>query len=129
MGKRRKKKVYSTRDSFRKICQGMTPEGNTPDSVDVTPCDINLRAVFLRTKGGAPNESSRVFAENLVGLGFLKSASYIESIPTHEKLFAVGKSGPNATSNLIFLGLGWPWVGEFVGLIIILTCFLISRKW
>ena len=24
-------------------------------------------------------------------------------------MFAVGKSGPNATFNLIFLGLGWPW--------------------
>ena len=26
---------------------------------------------------------------------------------------------PNATFDLIFLGLGWPWVGEFVGFIII----------
>ena len=41
----------------------------------------------------------------------------------HEKIFAVGKSGPIATFNLFFLGLGWPWVGEFVGFIIILTCF------
>ena len=39
----------------------------------------------------------------------------MKPIPTHEKIFAVGKSGPNATFNLIFLGLGWPWVGEFVG--------------
>ena len=57
---------------------------------------------------------TRVFADNLVGLGF-SSVSYIKPILTHEKLFAVGKSGPNATFNLIFLGLGWPWVGEFVG--------------
>ena len=35
----------------------------------------------------------------------------------------MGKSGPNATFNLISLGLGWPWVGEFVGLIIIFTGF------
>ena len=28
----------------------------------------------------------------------------------------MGKGGPNATFNLMFLGLGWPWVGEFVGL-------------
>ena len=28
-----------------------------------------------------------------------------------EILFAVGKIGPNATFNLIFLGLGRPWVG------------------
>ena len=65
----------------------------------------------------------RVFAENLVGLGFLESVSYIEPIPTHENLFAVGKSGPTATFNLIFLGLGWPWVGEFVDFIIIFICF------
>ena len=25
--------------------------------------------------------------------------------------------------NLIFLGLGWPWVGEFVGFMTIFTCF------
>ena len=30
---------------------------------------------------------------------------YLKSIPTHEKLFAVGK-GPNTTFDLIFLGLG-----------------------
>ena len=34
----------------------------------------------------------RVFAENLVGLGFLQFVSYIQSIPIHEKLFAVGKA-------------------------------------
>ena len=28
-----------------------------------------------------------------------------------------------ATFNLIFLGLVWPWVGEFVGFMIIFTCF------
>ena len=54
---------------------------------------------------------NRVFAENLAGLGFLYSVSYMKSIPTHEKLFAVGKSDPNATANLIVswvrLALGW----------------------
>ena len=45
----------------------------------------------------------------------------------------MGKSGPNATFNLFCLGLGWPWVGEFVGFIIFFICFpaqqnLISRK-
>ena len=45
----------------------------------------------------------------------------------------MGKSGPNATFNLIFLGLGWPWVGEFDGFIVILSCFsrqhhLVYRK-
>ena len=41
------------------------------------------------------------------------------------KIFAVGKSGRIATFNLFFLGLGWPWVGEFFGFIIIVTgtCF------
>jgi len=46
----------------------------------------------------------RVFAEILVG-------TYIKSIPTHEKRFAVGKSGPNATLNLLFswVGLALAW--------------------
>ena len=66
---------------------------------------------------------SSVFAENLVGLGFLYSVSYIKPIPTQEKIFAAGKSGPNVTFNRIFIGLGWPWVGEFVGFIIIFTRF------
>ena len=69
----------------------------------------------------------------MIGLGFLHSISYIKSILSHEKVFAVGKSGPNATFNLIFPGLGWPWVGEFDGFIIIFTCFptiqnLVYRK-
>ena len=33
------------------------------------------------------------------------------------------KSGPNASFRLFFLGLGWPWAGEFVGFIMIFTCF------
>ena len=40
------------------------------------------------------------------------SVSYIKPILTHEKLFAVGKSGPNATSDLVFLG---GWVGLVLG--------------
>ena len=75
----------------------------------------------------------RTFAGNLVGLGFLQSVSYTKPISTHETIFAVGKSGPNATFNLIFLGLGWPRVGGFVGLIIMFRCFpnqqnLVNRK-
>ena len=35
------------------------------------------------------------------------------------------KVAQNATINLFFLGLGWPWVGEFVGFIIIFTLSLI----
>ena len=51
------------------------------------------------------------------GLGFLYHVSYIKPIPAHEKilLVAVGKSGPNAIFNPFIVGLGWPWVGEFVG--------------
>ena len=48
--------------------------------------------------------NSMVFAENLIELGFLQSLSYIKQIPTHKKIFAVGKSGPNAAFNLVFLG-------------------------
>ena len=33
------------------------------------------------------------------------------------------KSGLSATFDLIFLGLGWPWVVEFVGFIVIFICF------
>ena len=47
---------------------------------------------------------------------------------THEKLISVGKSGPNAIFNPIFIGLGWPWVGEFVGFIIILTHFVTQHN-
>ena len=43
------------------------------------------------------------------------------------------KVASNATLNLLFLGLGWPWVGEVVVLIMIFICFptrhnLESRK-
>ena len=47
-----------------------------------------------------------MFAENLVGLSFLYSISYIKSISTHKKIVAAGKSGPNATLNLFCLGVG-----------------------
>ena len=35
----------------------------------------------------------------------------------------MGKSGPNATLNLFFLGLGWRWVGESVGFILLFMFF------
>ena len=35
----------------------------------------------------------------------------------------MGKSDPNATINLIYLGLGWPWVGEVVGFVIFFIFF------
>ena len=46
------------------------------------------------------------------------SVSYIKLVPTHEKKIAVGKSGPNGhflTYFCLGFGLGWSWVGEFVG--------------
>ena len=50
---------------------------------------------------------TRVFAYNFGWVGcFLWFVSYIKSIATHEKVFAVGKSGSSATFTLIFLG-GW----------------------
>ena len=51
-----------------------------------------------------------VLADNFVGLGLLQSASYKKSIPTHEKLFAVGKAAqmPLLTSFL----LGWVGLGS-----------------
>ena len=52
-----------------------------------------------------------------------------QSQPT-KKCFAVGKSGPNSTLNQIFRGLGWPWVGVFVGfIIIIIHVFQPNRTW
>ena len=39
--------------------------------------------------------------------------------------YNIQSSGPKATFNLVFIGLGWPWVGELVCFIIvfIFTCF------
>ena len=67
-----------------------------------------------------------MLAENLVSWVRLVTCFLHEILPTHEKMFAVGKSGPNATFKIVLLGLGWPWVGEFVGFIIIFTCFPIQ---
>ena len=52
--------------------------------------DMERGDVFLPTSGAI-----RVLADNSVGLDFLQSVSYIKSIPTHEKIFAVyGKKWP-----------------------------------
>ena len=52
----------------------------------------------------------------LVGFRFSVSYIYIKSIPTHEKLFAVGKKVAQWLKchflSRFFLGLSWPWVGE-----------------
>ena len=59
---------------------------------------------------------------NLVGLGFLQSASYIKSQPTKTYLLRE-KVVQAPLFNLIFLGLGWPWAADFVGFMIIFTRF------
>ena len=43
-------------------------------------------------------------------------------MPTHEKLFAVGKMAQMPLLTSVFLGSVGPWVGEFVGFIIIVIC-------
>ena len=48
--------------------------------------------------------------------------------PNPRKIFAVGKSGQNATLNLIFLGLDWPWVEEFVGFMVMFICLLTKQN-
>ena len=68
--------------------------------------------------------------EFLVGLGFLQSVSYIKPIPTHEKKSLWENVVQMPLFNLTFLGLGWPWVGEFVGFIVISRCvFQPNRIW
>ena len=55
----------------------------------------------------------------------MQSVSYTTPIPNPRKIICcVGKSGPIATFHLIFLG-GWVGLGlgEFVGFIVIFTCF------
>ena len=53
----------------------------------------------------------------MVGLGFLQSVSY-----TKKGICCVKKSDPSCHFfNLIFLGLGWPWVGALVGFMVIPT--------
>ena len=50
--------------------------------------------------------------------------SYTKPIPTHEKLPSCGKTvAQMPLLTKYFLGLGWPWVGEFVGFIMIFACF------
>ena len=55
---------------------------------------------------------NRVFAENLVGLCFLQSVSYVKPILTHEKKKCSGEKGAQNASFVTFffwvgLALGW----------------------
>ena len=65
-------------------------------------------------------------------LGFLVCFLY-KINPNPRKNIFCEKTWPNATFDLVFLGLSWPRVGEFVGFIVIFICFptqqnLVNRK-
>ena len=63
-----------------------------------------------------------------LGWGFLVVCFLYKTNPNPpKKTNPVGKSGPNATFNLIFLGLGWSWVGEFDGFTIPFVLFPIQQ--
>ena len=69
---------------------------------------------------------SRVFTENSVGLDFLflVVCFLYETNPNPRKNICLcEKVVQTPLFNLIFLGVGWPWVGEFDGFIILLVCF------
>ena len=55
-----------------------------------------------------PNRQIRtwVLAENLFGLGLLQSVFLYKTNPNPRRLFAVGKSDPDATFGRIFSGVG-----------------------
>ena len=55
-------------------------------------------------------------------VGFLVFCFLYKTNPNPRKKKNCRKKCPNATFNLMFLGLGWPWVGEFVGFMIIFVC-------
>ena len=76
---------------------------------------------------------NRVLAENFGWVRLLVACFLYKTNPNAPKnTLAVGKGGPIATFNLIFLGSGWSWVGESVGFIIMVICFptqhLVNRK-
>ena len=86
--------------------------------------DLETTAVTFPQNGTQPLDTTIVRQYGLCGeFGWVRllvvCSPYEKPIPTNQKIFAVGKSGPNATFNLFFLGLGWPYVGDFVGFIII----------
>ena len=61
-------------------------------------------------RDGVTRDNS-VYAANLVGLGFLRSVSYIKSTPTHQKIFCCGKKWPQ----MPFLTYIVSWVGLALG--------------
>ena len=70
-----------------------------------------------------------VFAGNFFWFGWVSCSLFPiqnQSQPTKSNL-PWEKSGPNATFNLFFVGFGWPWVGGFVGFIMIFTSYMFSN--
>ena len=56
-------------------------------------------------------------------VGFLVVCFPYETNLNIRKIIYSGKKvAQNATFNLIFLGFGWPWVGEFIGFMVISIC-------
>ena len=55
---------------------------------------------------------------------FLQSVSYMKSVPAHEKKKCSGKKVAQVPlfNLFFFVGLSWPWVGEFVGFIVTFLC-------
>ena len=65
-----------------------------------------------------------VFAENSGGLAFFVVCFLYKINPKPTKKYLLWeKVAQMPLSAYFFLGVGWPWVGEFVGFIIILICF------
>ena len=92
-----------------------TDDGNGNGTViaTVTGTGTTLVRATAKTRGGLPT----------IWLGWVSCSlfplSYTKPIPTHGRnIGCMGKSGPYAAFKLFFLGLGWPWVGEFIDLII-----------
>ena len=62
------------------------------------------------------------------GVGFLEVCFLYKTNPDPRTLICRGKKWPKMPLlTCFFLGLGWPWVGEFVGFIIIFTSFMFSN--
>ena len=79
---------------------------------------IHLLGAYSLALEIRPEHINRVFADKFFGqVGFLVVCFLDKINPQYAiKYLPWGKCGPNATFlNLFFLGLGWPWVGEFVG--------------
>ena len=66
--------------------------------------------------------NTRVFAEKVGWVGVIVVCFLYKVNPNPRKTILLWeKVAQTSLFNLIFLGLGWPWVGEFVGFIIIFT--------